>query len=764
MVNREKEVLRLKNKFEREGIEPASLVTEYEMKRQKDTVDRCEAQNELLSRQNTELKDTIEKMLAENRTKAVLRQEIETLKKEKTILEDKCETYNDKLSELTEKFDRLKNMRTDDLKKLNDYEHRKENEQSDLLKQISDLESQLLVLRNEKLSMMEEHEKAKRTISAYQSDKRNFASALERADTHKKDLESNIEKHEVALDRIKSDLNSKNEEIGRLELKINDLKRDKSQRDEAIQSLHSEIEILKGEIVKEKRAKAEVELALARAEGHLDEEKIKTNRLDTRKNFLEEQVKSLNEAMNFLNQEKEGKDLHSQKLDSSVSSLRKELEFVRRDNVVLQEMVDESKRKLEIGDVEKTKVVTELRRAEEKINLLRRELEVSQANVHKREDELLNIQREKGKLSNEVGILAAKEQALEVAKRQIEDMNGRLISGDKERLSLKTEVEVLRVQIDNLNDSIRRLESEKSRVEGVKKEYEDELNTAKEELFNQNLKIKQLEERLKAGEKLKGDFSQSSSKVHLLEGEIKRLNDEKRSALEECIFLKKVISEKERVISSLTQEVGLLQEGVSAEREGAKKNVSLAAGLNEQVKRMELVIEELKAKIKHQQEFISNYEKELDHEKLARSHVEGRLKESLSKVSQLQSMIQTLETSKEELISKIKDQYSKTMDGENSFQRVAEELRFLKQQNMEMEDQISRSKEAITMVEQERDDMQFMLDDKTEQLEALKTKYKDASEQLLEIKAAVGERQGQTQQFLYRIEKCRLKSSKWRRI
>ena len=729
------------------------IVNEYEMKKQKDTVERCEAQNELLSRQNSDLRSTIERIMAENRTKAVLRQEIETLKKDRTILEDKCQTYCDQLAEMGEKFDRLKNMRTSDMRKIEDYEHRKESENSDLAQKISDLESEMMVLRNEKLSMMEDFEKAKRTISAYQSDKRNFATALDRADTHKRELEETIERHEAVVDRIKAEVLSKDEDTTRLETRINELKRDKTQRDEAIQSLHSEIDRLKAEVIKERRSKAEVELLAARLEGNVDEEKGKVIRLETRKTFLEDQVKSLNEAVNFIKDEKEGKDIHSQKLDSVVSSLRKEVEFVRRDNKVMQELIDEAKRKQEISDVEKHKLVSELRRTEEKVNLLRRELEVSQESTRKREDELLNLQREKGKLSTEVGNLSAKEQALDVAKKQMENLNEKLITGDKEKLSLKTDIEVLRVQIDNLHDNLRQLEAEKSRVESLKKEFEKELNDSKEHNFSNTLKIKQLEEKNRLGEKIKGDYSQSSSKVHSLEGELKRLSDEKRNALEECYFLKKVVGEKDRAISTQSEEIARLQEGISIEKDGSRKNVSLAAGLNEQIKRMELVIEELKSKIKHQQEFISNYEKEIDLEKLSRSHLEGRLKDNLHKVSQLQAMIQNLESSKEELISKIKHEYSRGLDGESSFQKVAEELRTTKQQLMEISEKLTNTNEAITMVEQERDDMQFLLDDKTEQLEAIKMKYKDVTEELYELKNSTGDRQGQTQQFIYRIEK-----------
>jgi len=759
LVNRDKEILRLKSKVEREGVEPTFLVNEYEIKKQKDDVSRFEAQNELLNRQNLELKDTVEAMNAENRTKVVLRQEIDNLKRDKTLLEDKCESYGNLLAEATEKFEKLKRMRADDLRKLDDYESRKESEISDLKKEISELQAQLDTMKNEKISMMEENEKAKRTISAYHSDKRNFATALEKADTHKKDLETHIERHEIAIDKIKQDLVNKTEDYNRLENKFNELRKEKAHREDTIHHLHSEIDQLRAEVNKEKRSKAEVELNLTKAQGQAEEERARASRLDSRRIHLEDQLKSLTENVSYLKDQSEGKDVQHQRLDNAVTSMKKEIEFVKRDNRVLQDSLDDHKKKLEMEQIEKSKIVNELRRAEEKINILRREVETGAEIIRKRDDELLGIQREKGKLIGDVSNMAAKEEALGVAKKQIDHLNEKLIASDKIILSLKTEIEVLKVQVEGLQDTNKQYLEEKNRGEYMRRELEADLDQAKENTFNANLQIKQLEERLKVADRFKGDYSQSSTKVYALEGELRKVCDEKRERDEEIVFLKKVVGEKERSLASLSQELGRLQESVQSEKESSKKSMTLAAGLNEQIKKMELVIEELKSKLKHQQEFISAYEREIDEEKQTKRSTDLKLSEAAQRINQLQQMVQTLENSKEELMAKLKSEFSRGLDGESSFQRVAEDLRNCKQQLTQMNAELSNAKESLVLISQERDDMQFMLDEKTEQLELLKKNYKEVSEQLSEIKGKAIEKQGQSQQYVYRIEKRKIVSN-----
>lgn len=756
IVNREKEINRLKARVDRDGIEPTLLISEYQVKKQKDDVSRFEAQNELLCRENNDLKSTIERLNSDNRSKTAYKQEIESLKSQVVLLEDKVESLSSMLSQSNENLEKLKRMRQEDLRSLDSYEKGKQTEVSDLQKKIDDLESQLVLMHSEKRSLLEEVDKAKRTISAYQSDKRNFASALEKADHQAKEIALEKENKESALEKLREEIDSKSTELARVDSRLQDVIRESRRKEEVIADLHSQIENTRSDLGREKKAKAESELKCTRLEGLIEDQKSRVERLETRNTHLEGQLRSMTDSLGHMRSQSEDKDKQQVRFEATLSALKQELEFIKRDNAVLQDRLAETKRAHELNEVDKLRILSEMKRAEEKANTLGRELESASLLVKKREDELMALQREKTKLGLDVTKLTGKDEALAACKQQIESLNQTIMQADQEKLALKSKIEVLQAKMDSLleNNTIR--DAEKHQADQLKRDLEERLDRQRQQIFDSTLQIKQLQERLQLSEKLKGDLTTSSSKMYSLDSEMRRLKEEKQDREEEIIYLKKVIDEKEGLINSFNQEIARLKESLSSEKENSRRSSQLASGLNEQIKKMELSLEEHKTKIRHLQECAGAYQKELEEDKMSKSGSEMQLREANQKIAQLQVAIQSLEQSKESLISKIKHYHSAGLDGDSNFQRATEELRHARQRVLDLELDLKQCRDVVDQIGQQRDEMQFALDDKTEALEDLKSKFKDATEELLELRSNSAENKGQSQHLAYRIGVCRL--------
>ncbi|XP_032578912.1 cilia- and flagella-associated protein 58 [Drosophila sechellia] len=237
-----------------------------------------------------------------------------------------------------------------------------------------------------------------------------------------------------------------------------------------------------------------------------------------------------------------------------------------------------------------------------------------------REDELIKVRQDNGKLAKSQEAIARKYAVLDEAKREVETLNIRLRTQlgtqDKELESMRRVVHHFEKNNENLTkerDSLRReLQAEHQQLEqsnALHQEAQHEVRALKDTITTMDTKLKKLNE---DANKLKKEKTKKLDEIQHWIDKLDALQNEMHLKENYEIELKRTISDLEAKCSKFQQQ----HDGLAAERQTLQRSVQLAdeerQKLRDQLVNLQAHVEKLKAKIGYRDGEMSRLQLQID--------------------------------------------------------------------------------------------------------------------------------------------------------
>lgn len=125
----------------------------------------------------------------------------------------------------------------------------------------------------------------------------------------------------------------------------------------------------------------------------------------------------------------------------------------------------------------------------------------------------------------------------------------------------------------------------------------------------------------------------------------------------------------------------------------------------------------------------------------------------------MQALIINLENSKDELLGRLREHHENGLTSDHSLKALQDMGNNHKASIANLEADLKIARDALININQERDEMLFKLDEKTQILDSIKSKYEVVFNELAQYKTMGVQKDGQNQQYSFRIEQCKLPTS-----
>ncbi|XP_039490569.1 cilia- and flagella-associated protein 58 [Drosophila santomea] len=237
-----------------------------------------------------------------------------------------------------------------------------------------------------------------------------------------------------------------------------------------------------------------------------------------------------------------------------------------------------------------------------------------------REDELIKVRQDNGKLAKSQEAIARKYAVLDEAKREVETLNIRLRTQlgtqDKELESMRRVVHHFEKNNENLTkerDSLRReLQAEHQQLEqsnALHQEAQHEVRALKDTITTMDTKLKKLNE---DANKLKKEKTKKLDEIQHWIDKLDALQNEMHLKENYEIELKRTISDLEAKCSKFQQQ----HDALAAERQTLQRSVQVAdeerQKLRDQLVNLQALVEKLKAKIGYRDAEMSRLQLQID--------------------------------------------------------------------------------------------------------------------------------------------------------
>ena len=462
-----------------------------------------------------------------------------------------------------------------------------------------------------------------------------------------------------------------------------------------------------------------------------------------------------------------------------------------------QEQIDKIKEEVNEALQEKEKEIVTLKKEwENKVKILKADLEEANENMEKMQTEKLQADIDKATIQSD---LEECKQKLEEKEQDEKEKNNKIKDLENKNKELEAKIEKLMTEKEAAEKEKNNFKSELAKAEGAKNQVKSEADKVKNELNlnkveSENLK-KNLEAKTKEEERLNSQVKELLSKIEALNKDLKtkddalveeiKKNNERSNALKKEIDGLKTQSQVDRTkIESLTEEnkkiQGILNEKISADdalaqkqkiendaklkleekiKEISEENIRLKAEINEvkaasesKNKELHVRIEDLKREKENLETNYKQKHQELEkkvaesQEKLGSSTQKDeiynkRISELEDKIRGLEEVISSMKANEDKLISerdnalKLSSEKSLTIEAQN---KTIEDLR---KQLAALKEEICKNKQSN---EEERKQLKAELAVMTAKFETKEKEVHGAEQRQNELKAQISTLQNTT--------------------
>ena len=127
-------------------------------------------------------------------------------------------------------------------------------------------------------------------------------------------------------------------------------------------------------------------------------------------------------------------------------------------------------------------------------------------------------------------------------------------------------------------------------------------------------------------------------------------------------------------------------------------------------------------------------ENKLESQENDKRELEQKVAMLIEKLRQMQELVKSLESNREELIGELKKGHDSAHFSGSTVNNQLKEISCLKAKVHDIESELHDSREALRMINNERDEMQNLLDEKTEELVAVKTNHDNLYQSMAETR------------------------------
>ena len=513
---------------------------------------------------------------------------------------------------------------------------------------ISDLNERIIELTNQKSATEEELSKCQLSIG---KNKKNHKEEIE-------NLQRMITEKENKINQLKSDIkekdqyiNDKEKAIKAYKSKIDDLMNDPSVLN-AMNNKQTDVNITKEAFQKEKD-NFELEIRVMQKIIAEKDEKIKNN-----EKTIEENKNTLTKAID-----------EKKKIEEQLSEERSKLKQKDMQFNVLKESYEK---------VKKIKEEYESKLSEKGAIIAQKDSEIN--NINK---ELLKV---KNLLSDKDNILIQKDN----------ELKGKSDNAEK-KLSEKEAI---------IDIKVKEIKDKENTIVKIKRDYDKQINDAKQELLTKNLNIEEKNKKIK---------------------EIKELYEQKISELKE----------KNSIISKNNKEIELLNNTLSdAKKKISEKEHSIIQKEN-QIKENTKAITELKLEISTKSDIITQKEQVIKEKELIIATKERTINENRYSYEHQKEEMQKIINEKENMIS---NQISKIKEKENIINNKIRTIQENESKITDLKGIIDKSSQEITLLKKQNNELQSTITKNNNIITSLKSSIEELNKRLNQTKDELTEK------------------------
>lgn len=713
---------------------------------------RLEAQNDFLNKERLLLETKLAKMIEENRTKIALRGEINALKQQNVILKDKIHEYEQLMEQNVQKLERVRKIRERDLASYEEAEKQRISQNNELEEKLDGLEALVQTLTSEKGLLQKKIENAEQTIAAYSSDKRNFSEVIESAAQQKMKILSDKQELENRLNLCKNDLMDRNNKISKLQSGVEEANKQSDILRQRCMEINQRLDENKTLLQEEKDKVAQLEIDLVRKNNELEGFENTKLHYEKRITNLESSLQTMMQKDKDRRNELEGSSHENSKLEAMVNAARSESEFLKQEVKSFTDQLQKAKAQIEKIDSLRRESISELKGLEQKNDLLRREKANLNDIIQRQENEINTVNAARAESDKKLIELTGKKEALDHATQKVEELQSRILQLESDKLQALGEKEQALLKIQKLEIKLNSGSETLNDETTLRKKKEGEIGDLKDEVYRLTLELKRKEEELRLSRQVEEEYNNLLGKNTDLEIRLQKTEETRRNNNILIDSLQKSIQQKENLLTKANEQIAIYTTQVNEEKRNTMSNGQLACQLNEKVKSKELIIDELRGKIAQREERIKGLEERIIGDEDQTKSLNETIGIQTEKLRQMQALIINLENSNEELVGRLKTQHENGLTSDHSLKALQDQTNSHKTNIANLEADLKIARDALININQERDEMQLKLDEKTQILESIKQKYELVFNELAQFKTLGVQKDGQNQQFSFRIE------------
>lgn len=728
--SRDMEIKRLQGLYEG-GQNLDKLASKYTSNTNEQLVARLNGHIDFLNKENHRLESELKKCKPEDRLAAANAEKDQQLRASQLIKRN--ELMVNSVKELEKTVEILQRERQGLEAKMNEMEN--ENDErlgaekklnEELNQRIGELESQL----NTKQKETEITTNAK---AALNSDKKVIHEALEKAKKENSELTRLNKEQKSEIQKLGAKLEDARINLNALMGKSANAAREAEMAHASAGRVENEIKEQGEECTKLRQHIHELESELLTIKNEKTNLKFEADRLVKQKYNLEEQLMAFKNESLKRKSEAEGSGATASRLEGLYNSAKAEIDYLKKDNEQLENLLIQQKEKVAGLDKQNKEYYMELTISNENIKTLQQE--------HK----MLSDE-----LSAKVGELRKAEASLNQYERKLFDMKSledqvsSLTSQCQKYMQERVKIEGEKV---DLQDQIKQLEAQAQVNDGIVNELNEETKTLK----NSNAKLlndlKQLQEE-NIIIKTKAD------KTKIVERDVQMHKETLQVMQKKDIDISKELEEtKEKLAWVEMENDGNKRKAVALEARLSELEADSKARVDENIAlRLKLNEQELKVGVGEQQQKglalqSGEVQKILQEERKEREKLEKDLKNAAKEIdnarskevilkdqiNKLKSLVENLDSTKDELLAKIKNSTQGKKGEENEKMNLVQQIGNLKNLVAQREREAADAKNSLTQLDATMDQLQAELDSKTIELEKTKTELAKASKELQQI-------------------------------
>jgi len=600
-----------------------------------------------------------------------------------------------------------------------------------------DLEQKLQILENQMGGVQKEAESSAYIKAAYTSDKKAYNTAMESLKNEKNSLIKQNKELIDEIQKLKQQLEDSRNEVNVYKGRFANASREIEMSMAGVSRANNEAKESSEECVALRKQLHELEAELLTVKGEKANLKFDVDRLIKQKYSLEEQLAAFKGDVMKKKSEMESTGAVASRFETLYNSARSELEYLKRDNSQLEQLLTQQKIK-----------VTELDKQVKEYFI---ELSAAQANIK-------TLQQEQKILSDELAAktmdLRKAEGARMEAERKLADMKG-----------LESQISSITNQAQKQMQETLKAENEKGSLQSMIAHLQTELNNAKTIISERDDKIRNLS----------ADIARLQSQIKILEDEnvLFRAKADKAKTAEQDLQLHKntleLMQKKDVNVAQQLEEARLKLHRAEAECDGNRKKAEIAnkraEGFENEVKKRSDEILSLKMKIAEnerlskveeeqkkdlltqindaQKNLMSEHKEreklELDIRNLSKDLEASRAKEVVlnEKINQLKTLVENLDSTNNELIEHVKNTTSGKKSEETEKMALIQQVEHLKGELSMKEGELTALKNNMQQLDSTMDKLQTELDAKTEENEKFKIENAKMSKELEMLRSKV---------------------------